>query len=231
MIQLVALDMAGTTVEEHQTVYRVLAETVRALGADPSQQEIDRWHGADKRDALRHLLAGSDGTLPAESTVDRAVSEFRSRLKAAYAAQPPTALAGVPEALAQLRAAGIKVALTTGFDREVADALLAQLGWDSTVIDAVVCSDEVAAGRPAPYLIHRAMERTGVYDVTQVLVAGDTQRDLEAGVHSGAAYVVGVLSGASSAEELGAVRHTHVLPSVASLPSLLDVGARELVAS
>jgi phosphoglycolate phosphatase-like HAD superfamily hydrolase len=56
-----------------------------------------------------------------------------------------------------------------------------------------------------------------------VLVAGDTPRDLEAGTNSGAAMVVGVLSGASDADELGAHRHTHLLPSVADLPGLLGV--------
>ncbi|WP_275003379.1 hypothetical protein [Promicromonospora iranensis] len=38
--------------------------------------------------------------------------------------------------------------------------LLERLGWQDGVIDAVVCTDDVPAGRPAPYLVHRAMERT-----------------------------------------------------------------------
>ena len=60
--------------------------------------------------------------------------------------------------------------------------------------DTVVCGSDVPAGRPAPYMIFRAMERLGVTDVARVLVAGDTPRDLEAGTNSGAAMVVGVLS-------------------------------------
>jgi phosphonatase-like hydrolase len=90
------------------------------------------------------------------------------------------------------------------------------------VLDAVVCVDDVAAGRPAPYMVFRAMERTGVRDVSRVLTAGDTVRDLEAGTNAGAAMVLGVLTGGLDARALGAVRHTHLLPSVADLPDLLS---------
>ena len=82
---------------------------------------------------------------------------------------------------------------------------------------------DVTTGRPAPYMIFHAMEALAVTDVARVLVAGDTPRDLQAGINSGAAYVVGVLSGASDADELGAHRHTHLLSSVAELPALLGV--------
>ena len=81
--------------------------------------------------------------------------------------------------------------------------------------------DEVAAGRPAPYMVFRAMERTKVIAVDAVLVAGDTAADLEAGTNAGAGAVVGVGTGGLSLAELARVRHTHLLPSVAELPALV----------
>lgn len=224
-IELVVLDMAGTTIDEGQQVYRVLEETARAHGGNPSADDIARWHGADKREALRALLTPSNGTPPSEDTLETVVADFRARLSDAYRTNPPQPLPGIPEAFARLRSAGVKVALTTGFDRDIVDALLAPLGWDDTVVDAVVPASEVAAGRPAPYMVHTAMERTGIRDVRRVLVAGDTPRDLESGLNAGAAMVVGVLSGASDALELGAVQHTHVLASVAEVPALLGLGS------
>lgn len=215
MIELAVLDIAGTTVEEHQAVYRALTDAVAAAGAHPSTSDIEQWMGADKHEAIAALLGGVGD--PAEVYAD-----FRRRLAAAYAEQPPTPLPGVPEALAKLRAGGVRVALSTGFDRDVTSDLLSVLGWDETVIDAVVCVDDVAAGRPAPYLIFRAMEATGIRDVRRVLVAGDTVRDLQAGCNAGVAAVVGVLSGGQDAATLGAERHTHILPSVADLPSLIS---------
>ncbi|UBU10241.1 phosphonatase-like hydrolase [Nonomuraea gerenzanensis] len=237
MIELAVLDIAGTTVEEHGAVYLALEEAVRAAGGNPSAADIRRWMGADKREAITALLtspptggaapesraAGAVGGVPSDDTVDAAFADFRARLRAAYAARPPAPLPGVPEAIRALRAAGVKVALTTGFDREVTTALLAAIGWEHGVLDAVVCVDDVAAGRPAPYMIFRAMEATGVHEVGRVLTAGDTVRDLQAGTNAGARIVAGVLTGSQDAATLGAVRHTHLLPGVASIPGLLSL--------
>ncbi|WP_052852580.1 phosphonatase-like hydrolase [Streptomyces avicenniae] len=218
--ELAVLDIAGTTVEEHGAVYEALADAVAAASpVPPSADAIQRWMGADKREAIRSLLPGE----PDEARVGAVFTDFRARLDRAYRDRPPTPLPGVPEALAALRAAGVRVALTTGFDRQVTDALLASLGWDGGTVDAVTCADDVPAGRPAPYMIFRAMEATGVRDVSRVLVAGDTTRDLRAGVHAGAAYVVGVLTGQTPAAVLGAERHTHLLPGVADIPALLGI--------
>ena len=231
-LDLAVLDMAGTTIDDGLQVYRVLAETAVAHGASPSAAEIARWHGSAKHEALRALLTPADGAPPADDVLRRAVEDFRRRLTAAYLRHPPRPLPGVPEALAELRAAGVRIALTTGFDREIVDLLLSGLGWTvGSVVDTVVCGSDVPAGRPAPFMIFRAMEQAGVQDVARVLVAGDTPRDLRAGTHSGAAFVVGVLDGASDADELAAHPHTHILPSVADLPTLLGVRTARAAAS
>lgn len=213
-VDLVVLDMAGTTVQEHGLVYRALAETVEKAGG--SSADVHRWMGADKREAISSMLGRSE--------VDDEFADFHERLAKLYAETPPTPLPGVPETLAWLRSNGIKVVLTTGFDQPVVDGLLDVLGWRDGVVDAVVCVDGVPAGRPAPYMIFKAMGLTGATDVRRVLTAGDTVRDLEAGNNAGAGFVVGVLSGSQTAEELGAVRHTHLLRGVAEIPALLQGG-------
>ncbi|MNJ03811.1 hypothetical protein D3C73_1642840 [compost metagenome] len=60
-------------------------------------------------------------------------------------------------------------------------------------------------------------------DVAQVLTAGDTVLDLQAGRNAGARFVVGVLSGGVPREVLEAAPHTHVVPSIADVPMLLDL--------
>ncbi|GAA1006530.1 phosphonoacetaldehyde hydrolase [Acrocarpospora pleiomorpha] len=214
MIELVVLDIAGTTIEEHGSVYVALAEAVRAAGGDPAPADIERWMGADKREAIAALLGSGE-------QVETVYADFRAHLDALYAERPPSPLPGVPEAIASLRSNGIKVALTTGFDRDVTERLLASVGWDKDVLDAVICVDDVPAGRPAPYMIFRAMEATGVHDVRRVLTAGDTTRDLEAGSNAGVGIVVGVLTGGQDSATLAGARHTHLLPSVAGIPDLL----------
>ncbi|WP_375483696.1 phosphonatase-like hydrolase [uncultured Jatrophihabitans sp.] len=220
MIELAVFDVAGTTVDEGGIVYRVLADSVRALGADPTPTQIEAWMGAGKREAIAALL-GESGVDVTDEAVDAGFADFRDRLTAAYRAQPPAPFPGVPELIANLRSSRVKVALTTGFDREVTTSLLTALGWDTDVVDAVVCIDDVPAGRPAPYMIFRAMEMTGVADVRRTLVAGDTVRDIRAGHNAGAAVVLAVLTGDVSAETLAAAEPTEVLADVAELPGFL----------
>jgi phosphonatase-like hydrolase len=217
---LAVLDIAGTTVEEHNAVYVALEEAVRAVGARPSRPDVQRFMGADKTEAITSLLTDRNGEPPTSEEVAAVYADFRRRLREAYDRTPPTPLAGVEQAIAALRGAGVKVVLTTGFSREVADSLLSVLGWQTGVVDAVVCAEEVGAGRPAPYMVFEAMRRTGVQDVRRVVVAGDTVLDLKAGTHAGAGAVVGVLSGAMDAAALGRTPHTHLLASVAEIPAL-----------
>lgn len=233
MIDLAVLDMAGTTIDEGGAVYDALERCVADTGAGVDPEQLQRWMGTDKREAIAALL----GKASTPQLVEACYSAFREHLAEAYAASPPRPLPGIPAALAALRAHGIKVALTTGFAHDVADPLLQTLGWivagqsdqdgqgpAGVVVDAVVCADDVAAGRPAPYLVFHAMEATGVARTDRVLVAGDTAADLGCGNAAGAAYVVAVLTGRADAAHLGAHRHTHLLRSVADLPAMLAVG-------
>jgi phosphoglycolate phosphatase-like HAD superfamily hydrolase len=85
----------------------------------------------------------------------------------------------------------------------------------------MITSDDVAHGRPSPYMIFHAMEATSVNNVAEVIAVGDTPLDLQAGTNAGLRGVVGVLSGASKEERLRPEPHTDLLPSVAELPALI----------
>lgn len=98
--------------------------------------------------------------------------------------------------------------------------MLTALNWQDKVVDAVVCGDEVRQGRPAPYLIFRAMELTGTTAVQEVVNVGDTVLDLEAGHNACVRWNVGVLSGAHDLELLERAPHTHILRSIRELTGL-----------
>jgi len=140
----------------------------------------------------------------------------------AYGRTPPAPIPGVLEMFETLRRAGVKVALQTGYAAPVANSIMTGLGWTvGETVDALVTSDTVAASRPAPYLVFHAMEATGVTDVRRVLTAGDTPNDLAAGMNAGAGFVVGVTTGSFTRSQLKAEPHTHILDTVAALPTLL----------
>ena len=129
---------------------------------------------------------------------------------------------GAASVFQALRNHGVKVALDTGFGRRITDAVLARLGWAVPgTIDATVTADEVAAGRPAPDMVLRAMQLTGVNDPSRVVKVGDTPSDLEEGTRAGCGAVIGVTSGSHTAGELRPHPHTALIESVRDLLSIL----------
>ena len=126
-------------------------------------------------------------------------------------------IANASDIFRRLKDNGVKVALTTGFDRDTTMLLMSSLGWTSAVVDAVVCGDDVQNGRPAPDMILLAMRLTGIDDASQVANIGDTALDLEAAARAGVTWNIGVLSGAHRRETLERAPHTHIISSIADL--------------
>ena len=108
--------------------------------------------------------------------------------------------------------------------------MLSAVGWDQGegngrrkgVADALVCGDDVAQGRPAPYMIFRAMERTGTIDVARVLNIGDTVLDIQSGRNAGCGVNVAVWTGAHGREKLSREPGAHLIEDVSHLPGLLE---------
>lgn len=220
MIRLAALDMAGTTIDDHGHVYDALRLAVEETGATVADADLQVWMGTDKLTAIGALMR-LGGRERADDAAAAAFVRFRTILGERYLADPPVALPGVEHALEALRSSGVRVALTTGFDDAIARPLLEAIGWSvGTTVDAVVTTSDVAAGRPSPYLIFRAMERTATASVTEVVAAGDTLVDLRAARNAGVT-AIGVLSGALDEAALSVEPHDAILPSVAELPAWL----------
>jgi phosphonatase-like hydrolase len=116
----------------------------------------------------------------------------------------------------------VKIATDTGFDAAISDMIMERLDWPGRLTDLAVCSSDVPRGRPAPFMIYRAMERLNVINVRRVMKIGDSPADLDEGSNAGCSEVIGVLSGAHTAATLGPIRHTRLLSSVAKLPALFE---------
>jgi phosphoglycolate phosphatase-like HAD superfamily hydrolase len=81
---------------------------------------------------------------------------------------------------------------------------LHRLRWDdrSPLIDQVICSDEVALGRPHPDMIKVLMRDLDIVSPAQVLKVGDTEVDVEEGRNAACGIVVSVTTGAYTREQL-----------------------------
>lgn len=213
-------DLGGTTIHDRGEVPAAFTAVVREAGIAFDPDQLTALRGASKYEVLRHLLARPDQ----QSQLDRVYRRFQADLMTRFAQAQPLSIPGVRQAFEELRAAGIRLAVTSGFDRRVVDMVLGAVDW-ADLIDAQICSEDVAQGRPAPFMIFRAMERSGVLDVRQTAVVGDTVRDMEAGWNAGVTYRVAVLTGAHTRATLSAAPHTHILDSVADVPRLVLEGA------
>ena len=193
-IRLMVFDMAGTTVnDEDNAVATCVCEAVREAGIDASIEDVNPVMGMPKPLAVAALLGDARGQDPSDEEVERVHADFRERMIRYYRDAPNVRpIDGVEEVFAALRRRGIRIGLDTGFDRPIADAILARLGWDATVIDDSVTSDEVERGRPAPDMIDALMASAGISDSREVGKIGDSVSDIEQGINAECGLVVAV---------------------------------------
>lgn len=223
-VKLVVFDMAGTTVRDDGMVLECFVAAAEYAGLRVSRDELNARMGTSKRavfDELARQQVGPGRADEARALADRGYEAFRGVLEGAYARAGVAPIDGAERVFAWLHDQGAKVALNTGFYRRVTDILVDGLGWRAR-LDAVVCVDDVREGRPAPYMIHEAMQRCGVHGVDEVAVVGDTPSDMLAGRNAGARAVVGVTSGSHDAATLRRCPSTHVIDSVRDLPATLE---------
>lgn len=218
-IQLVVLDMAGTTVDEDNVVYKTVHKSIVEAGYDISLQDV-LLHGAgkEKLQAIKDILAAKNIM---DADTSRIFQAFTGGLDAAYADLKVKTFPGVEHLLLTLRERGIHVTLNTGYNSRIANLLLDKLGWKKGEnYRALITADDVLRGRPHPDMIKLAMVQAGVTDSAATLKAGDSAIDIEEGRNAGCGITVGLTTGAQTREQLAVAQPTYILDS---LVELLDI--------
>lgn len=215
-IQLVCLDMAGTTVADGGTVERAFETALDSLGVAGEDRTrmaayVRETMGTSKIEVFRSLFGDED-------TAQAANRAFEDAYEAAVDRIEP--LPGAEDTMRTLRGRGIRVALTTGFSARTRDMVIDALGWKE-LADLVLSPSDAGRGRPYPDMVLTAVLRLRIDDVRAVAVAGDTAADVTTGLRAGASVVAGVLTGADGRDRLLAAGASVVLDSVAGLPPLL----------
>jgi phosphonatase-like hydrolase len=219
-IRLIVLDVGGTIIQDRGDVPDALQGAFAKRGMTVTADEIARWRGASKREVVRHFVGERSTAEGAgkDTLVEAIYADFNTRAIEVYGDVPP--IEGAEAAFQTLLRSGYLLASSTGFGREITASIFHRLGWEK-YFAAMITSDDVAQGRPSPYMIFHAMEAARVSNVAEVIAVGDTPLDLQAGTNAGARGVIGVLSGASKVERLRPEPHTDILASVADLPALI----------
>jgi phosphonatase-like hydrolase len=223
-IDLVVFDMAGTTINDDDGVNRCVRAALDAVGLEVSRDAVNLVMGIPKPVALRQLLDRYERP-DLLGRLDAIHDDFVRRMIHFYQTDPSVhEITGSGDVFRRLHSAGVKVALDTGFTRDIVDVVLARLGWnDKSVVDTTVTSDEVKRGRPHPDLIEKAMRDLGLTNPKRVAKVGDTPSDLEQGTAAGCGLVIGVTAGSHTAEQLKPFAHTHLIGTVAELPAILNL--------
>lgn len=222
MIQLVVFDMAGTTVDEDNVVYKTVRAAINAAGHAFSQEQVlEAGAGKEKSQAIRDVLA-LGGREPSDEEVATIFADFRSRLADAYETLDVREQPGASAAFARLRESGIKVVLNTGYDRATAEGLVQKLGWVvGREMDGLVTASDVENGRPAPDMIHLAMRQVGIESCELVAKIGDSAIDIDEGKNAGCGMTLGVTTGAQTHSQLRSADPTHIVDSLSEMCELV----------
>ena len=221
-IKLVIFDIAGTIIQDNDEVVRAFSSALQKNGIPFADDELKRWKGASKRDVIRHFVSQLGPVYAQTELVESAYSAFRDELERLYT-ECLTPIEGAVATFSWCRDHDIRIATTTGFYRELSNLILEKTGWRD-MFTANISSSDVRQGRPAPFMIFRAMEATDVQDVRQVVNVGDTPLDLQSAHNAGVRGLVGVLTGAHDQASLQREPHTDIIRSVAEIPGLIECG-------
>ncbi len=224
-ISLVVFDIAGTTVDDADSVNVCVRGALAAAGISATREQVNNVMGLPKPEAIAKLVerAGQGGV--DQARIQAIHDDFVVRSIEYYQHGPGAhEVTGATLVFQRLKRAGIRIALNTGFSRAITRVIFERVGWsDTPLIDASICSDEVARGRPYPDMIRELMLRCGVTDPLSVAKVGDTPVDLQEGRNAGCGLVVGVTGGTHTRRELEPYPHTHLVDTIRDVPGLLGL--------
>lgn len=231
MIRMIVFDMAGTTVNEDNVVYKTLQQSINKKGYDFSlDQVLAEGAGKEKLEAIKSILKvyalNNNNTL-----ADEIYQDFIDLLSEAYekilVIPQPHAL----ELFKVLKERNIKVVLNTGYNAETAELLIEKLGWKKGMeFDSLISSSDVENNRPDPEMIDLAMDIYGIQDALEVIKVGDSIIDIEEGQNAGCGLNIGITTGAHTYLQLQTANPDFIISDLLDLIPIIDkVNSKKLV--
>ena len=193
-VKAILFDWAGTTIDFGSLAPVAVFKSIFShCGIEVTEAEAREPMGQAKLDHIRAMFAmpriamkwkSLYGFEPKESDVLQLYETFLVLQKQILSTHSMP-ISGVPQAIEFFRKQGIKIGSTTGYTRELLDVVIPLAAAQGYSPDVSVCSDEVIAGRPAPWLNYRAAELLGVYPMKNVMIVDDSVAGIHAGRNAG----------------------------------------------
>ena len=227
MIRMVVFDMAGTTIDEDNVVYKTLQKAINENGFDVSlDQVLEAGAGKEKSQAIKSILKEylqqEDNKLS-----DDIYQHFIVLLNEAYRYLDVKPQPNAVELFKILKYKKVLVVLNTGYNSETAYSLLEKLGWvKGKEFDGLITASDVNNNRPDPDMILLAMKRFGIQDASEVVKLGDSIIDIEEGRNAGCALSIGITTGAHSFQQLQSADPDFIINDLLELVPLVDAESR-----
>jgi phosphonatase-like hydrolase len=222
-IELVVFDMAGTTVKDKNYVGIAFQNAMDKYGYPVAIENISPIMGYEKPVAIKMMLEKHepDQNKITAQLIGSIHTEFVESMIAFYTTSDDIVpLPHVEETFLKLREVGIKIALDTGFSRNIADVIMDRLGWTGKV-DFLIASDEVEKGRPFPDMIEKIKAALEIKSSEVIAKVGDTEVDINEGINSGCKYVIGITTGSFTREELEPYHPTHIIDDISEIIGII----------
>jgi phosphonatase-like hydrolase len=222
MIRMVVFDMAGTTVNEDNVVYKTLQIAINEKGFNFSLDEVLlEGAGKEKLQAIKSILS-----VYAEKEDDELSEKMYTRfielLAAAYDTLEILPQNNALELFQALKQKNILVVLNTGYNAETAQSLITKLGWQKGIqYDSLVTATDVEKNRPNPDMIWLAMKQLGISNAAEVAKVGDSIIDIEEGKNAGCSLSIGITTGAHTFEQLQSAKPDYIINNLLELLPLL----------
>lgn len=200
-IKAIICDMAGTTINEGNIIYKTLYKTIKNFNLNiDDESDIKKWHGANKYEVLDHYLMETYKNKVYFNKLQPKLHKLlNNNLIESYSNPNNISLIDkeLPNLFNNLRENDIKIFLNTGYPINVQKHIIKTLDMDS-FIDDYISSEDVSNGRPHPYMINTLINRNNISHTNQVIKIGDTVNDILEGKNANCYKSVGVLSGADN---------------------------------
>lgn len=222
MIRIAIFDMAGTTVNEDNLVYKAVREAINEKGYDFTLDEVlAEGAGKEKLQAIKSVLAIKN--IKDDQLASEIFKRFLVLLDEAYSTQPITEQPNATSLFRTLKQKGILVVMNTGYDRNTAETLIKKIGWVKGIdFDGLVTASDVKENRPRPDMIIRAMHQLGIADANDVIKVGDSIIDIEEGKNAGCRFSIGITTGAHTFTQLQSANPDYILNNLEELLLVIE---------
>jgi phosphonatase-like hydrolase len=222
-VLMIVFDMAGTTVDEDNVVYKTLQDAIVHYSYPVSlDQVLEFGAGKEKLQAIIDILENTGFEVSPEN-IDLIFAYFIDKLAKNYDTLDVKPLPDVERTFKHLKERNIKVVLNTGYNRKTAESLIVKLGWEeSNQFDLLITASDVNNNRPRPDMILLAMSKLNILDPKKVLKVGDSTVDIQEGQNAECLLSIGITSGAHTREQLREADPDFIINNVSELIGIID---------